>query len=86
MTKKKSRELAGLETSHGDAWKAPAEGTHRNCTAMIRWQSIHNEVPKMRNSKRRFPYMLHQRSQIIMWMNSIQSPSSHNPVSTPNYM
>jgi hypothetical protein len=27
---KKSRELAGLESSHGDAWKPPAEGIHRN--------------------------------------------------------
>jgi hypothetical protein len=28
--KKKSRELAGLETSLGDAWKLPAEGSSRN--------------------------------------------------------
>ena len=28
--KKKSRELAGLEWSLGDAWKPPAEGSHRN--------------------------------------------------------
>jgi len=28
--KKKSRELAGLETSLGDAWKPPAEGSRRN--------------------------------------------------------
>jgi len=28
--KKKSRELAGLESSFGDAWKPPAEGSHRN--------------------------------------------------------
>jgi hypothetical protein len=28
--KKKSRELAGLETSLGDEWKPPDEGTHRN--------------------------------------------------------
>jgi len=27
---KKSRELAGLETSPGHAWKPPAEGSHRN--------------------------------------------------------
>ena len=27
---KKSRELAGLETSLGDAWKPPAEGSRRN--------------------------------------------------------
>jgi hypothetical protein len=26
---KKSRELAGLETSLGDAWKPPVEGSHR---------------------------------------------------------
>ena len=30
--KKKSRQLAGLETSLGDAWKPPAEGSHRNRT------------------------------------------------------
>jgi len=29
-SKKKSRELAGLETSLGDAWKPPAEGSRRN--------------------------------------------------------
>jgi len=29
---KKSRELAGLEMSLGDAWKPPAEGSHRNCS------------------------------------------------------
>jgi len=29
---KKSRELAGLEGSLGDAWKLPAEGSHRNHT------------------------------------------------------
>jgi len=29
-TKKKSRELAGLEMSLGDAWKPPAEGSRRN--------------------------------------------------------
>jgi hypothetical protein len=28
--KKKLRELAGLESSFGDAWKLPAEGSHRN--------------------------------------------------------
>jgi hypothetical protein len=28
--KKKSRELAGLKSSLGDAWKPPAEGSHRN--------------------------------------------------------
>jgi len=28
--KKKSRELAGLEWSLGDAWKLPAKGSHRN--------------------------------------------------------
>jgi len=28
--KKKSRELAGLETSLGDEWKPPAEGSRRN--------------------------------------------------------
>jgi len=28
---KKSRELAGLGTSLGDAWKPPAEGSCRNC-------------------------------------------------------
>jgi hypothetical protein len=28
--KKKSRELSGLEMSLGDAWKPPAEGSHRN--------------------------------------------------------
>jgi hypothetical protein len=28
--KKKSRALAGLESSLGDAWKLPAEGSHRN--------------------------------------------------------
>ena len=28
--KKKSRQFAGLETSLGDAWKPPAEGSHRN--------------------------------------------------------
>jgi len=28
--KKKSRKLAGLESSLGDAWKPPAEGSHRN--------------------------------------------------------
>jgi hypothetical protein len=28
--KKKSRDLAGLETSLGDAWKLPAEGSRRN--------------------------------------------------------
>jgi hypothetical protein len=27
---KKSRELAGLESSRGEAWKPPAEGSHRN--------------------------------------------------------
>jgi hypothetical protein len=27
---KKSRELAGLETSLGDIWKTPAKGTRRN--------------------------------------------------------
>ena len=30
--KKKSQELAGLETSLADAWKPPAEGSRRNCT------------------------------------------------------
>jgi len=30
--KKKSRELAGLETSLGDAWKPPAERSRRNCS------------------------------------------------------
>jgi len=30
--KKKSRELAGLEMSLGDAWKPPVEGSHRNRT------------------------------------------------------
>jgi uncharacterized protein YozE (UPF0346 family) len=29
--KKNSQELAGLETSVGDAWKPPAEGSCRNC-------------------------------------------------------
>jgi hypothetical protein len=33
--KKKSRELAGLETSLGEAWKPPAEGSRRNRTAML---------------------------------------------------
>jgi len=28
--KKKSRQLAGFETSRGDAWKPPAEGSRRN--------------------------------------------------------
>jgi hypothetical protein len=28
--KKKSRGLAGLETSFGDVWKPPAEGSRRN--------------------------------------------------------
>jgi len=31
MTKKKSRELAGRQTSLGDAWKPPAEGSRRSC-------------------------------------------------------
>jgi len=34
-TKKKSRVLAGLETSLGDAWKPPAEGSRRNRTGKL---------------------------------------------------
>jgi hypothetical protein len=28
---KMSQDFAGLESSLGDAWKPPAEGSHRNC-------------------------------------------------------
>jgi hypothetical protein len=34
---KKSRELAGRETSLGDAWKPPAEGSRRNCSGKDTW-------------------------------------------------
>jgi len=33
--KKNSRELAGLESSLGDAWKPPAEGSHRNSAGKL---------------------------------------------------
>ena len=34
-SKMKSRKLAGLETSLGDAWKPPAEGSCQNCAAKL---------------------------------------------------
>jgi hypothetical protein len=49
----KTRELAGLGTSHGDAWKPPAASSRRNCAGKdmlaesAQWALVDEEIQQM---------------------------------------